>query len=187
MKNLIVSLILIILPIIVSAQFPAQKIINGDTLVVLTKKQADELNVYIQKKNIEYDSLITKHERLKKNHQSLIEEYAKVKNQIKNIQYQNDSLLNFLGTNMALLYKENDSSSVKFVDLKYYTVDVFREGTIFLTSITLKERERLNLHLIEYPQWRFINIKNEMSSEYGQFIGEILLTNTGEMLLYRID
>ena len=88
---------------------------------------------------------------------------------------------------MALLYKENDSSSVKFVDLKYYTVDVFREGTIFLTSITLKERERLNLHLIEYPQWRFINIKNEMSSEYGQFIGEILLTNTGEMLLYRID
>lgn len=187
MKNLIASLILIILPIIASAQFPVQKIIDGDTLVILTKKQADDLNLYIQKRNSEYDSLFTKHERLKTNHQSLIEEYAKVRKQFNKVYYQNDSLLNFLGTNMALLYKENDSTSVKFVDLKYYTVDVFKKGTMFLTSMTLKEREKLNLHLIEYPQWKFINVKNEMNSEYGQFIGEILLTTDGEINLYRLD
>lgn len=153
----------------------------------MTKKQADDLNVYIKKKNINYDSLFTKHERLKKNHQSLIEEYARVKKQSNKTYYQNDSLLNFMGTNMALLYRESDSSSVKFVDLKYYTVDVFKRGTIFLTSMTHKEREKLNYHLINYPQWRFIDVKNEMNSEYGHFIGEILLSTDGEISLYRID
>ncbi len=153
----------------------------------MTKKQADDLNVYIKKKNVNYDSLLTKHERFKKNHQFLIEEYARVKKQSNKTYYQNDSLLNFLSTNMALLYKENDSTSVKFVDLKYYTVDVFKDGTIFLTSMKLNEREKLNLHLIEHPQWKFINVRNEMNSEYGQFIGEILLTTDGEINLYRLD
>lgn len=47
--------------------------------------------------------------------------------------------------------------------------------------------EKLNLHLIEHPQWKFINVRNEMNSEYGQFIGEILLTTDGEINLYRLD
>jgi len=187
MKNLIISLILIIQPIIASAQFPVQKIINDDTLVVLTKKQADELNNYIQKKNESFDSLLTKYERLKKNHVSLIEEYITCKTTTKKTLLQNDSLLKILGTNMALLYRENDSSTVKFVDLKYYTVDVFKTGTIFLTSMTQKEREKLNVHLALYPEWKFINIKNEMNYEFGQFIGEIDVLNNGEINLYRLD
>ena len=154
--------------------YPVQKVTTeGDTLVIFTKQQADKLKEALYKQTATIKDLKSKYKKLKNNHISLIEEYALTKAELnKTINY-NDSLVNYLAENMALLYKTSDSSDIYYVDLKYYTVDVFKEGTIFLTSMNLKERNKLNTHLALYPEWKYINISNEFNSEYKTFV-EIL-------------
>lgn len=122
----------------------------------------------------EFDS---KYKKLKNNHINLIEEYYLTKTELARTISYNDSLFNYLGNNMALLYKTSDSSDVYFVDLKYYTVDVFKKGSIFLNSLNKKDRNRLNVHLVSYPEWKFINIYNEFNGEYRDFVGVLKLYN----------
>lgn len=158
--------------------YPVQKVTTeGDTLVIFTKSQADRIKTALQEQKKAIKDLTLQYKKLKYNHISLIEEYALVKKELNRTISYNDSLMNHLGENMALLYKTNDSSDVYYLDLKYYKVDVFKKGTIFLTSMNEKEREKLNLHLSFYPEWKFINIYNELNSEYRSFVDTLRLYN----------
>lgn len=156
--------------------YPVQKITTeGDTLVIFTKKQADGLKSVLAKQNAIIKELKSKHKRLRENHNSLVNTYALTKTELNRTISYNDSLMNYLAENMALLYKTSDSSDIYYVDLKYYTVDVFKKGTIFLTSMNAKERKELSAHLAFYPQWKYINIYNEFNSEYRYFIETLKL------------
>lgn len=180
MKKLIMLLVLLILPLTLWSQlnYPVQKVTTeGDTLVIFTKSQADRIKTALQEQKKAIKDLTLQYKKLKYNHISLIEEYALVKKELNRTISYNDSLMNHLGENMALLYKTNDSSDVYYLDLKYYKVDVFKKGTIFLTSMNEKEREKLNLHLSFYPEWKFINIYNELNSEYRSFVDTLRLYN----------
>lgn len=180
MKKLIILLVLLILPLTLWSQlnYPVQKVTTeGDTLVIFTKSQADRIKTALQEQKKAIKDLTLQYKKLKHNHVSLIEEYALVKTELNRTISYNDSLMNHLGENMALLYKTNDSSDVYYLDLKYYKVDVFKKGTIFLTSMNEKEREKLNLHLSFYPEWKFINIYNELNSEYRSFVDTLRLYN----------
>jgi hypothetical protein len=156
--------------------YPVQKITTeGDTLVIFTKQQADKIKATLYSQANTIKELKTKYKTIKNNHINLIEEYALVKAELARTISYNDSLINYLGDNMALLYKTSDSSDVYFVDLKYYEVDVFKEGTIFLTSMGEDKRKKLNAHLVLYPEWKFINIYNELNNEYRSFINILKL------------
>ena len=151
--------------------YPVQKITTeGDTLVIFTKQQADKIKEVLYKQTAAIKDLKSKYKQLKHNHISLIEEYALTKVELNRTISYNDSLMNYLAQNMALLYKTSDSSDIYYVDLKYYTVDVFKTGTIFLTSMNENKRKELNAHLALYPEWRYINVFNEFNSEYRTFV-----------------
>ena len=156
--------------------YPVQKITTeGDTLVIFTKQQADKLKNVLAQQNTIIKDIRFKYSRLKNNHSALIQEYSLTKTELNRTISYNDSLMNYLAQNMALLYKTSDSSDIYYVDLKYYTVDVFKTGTIFLTSMNEKERKELNIHLALYPEWKYINISNEFNSEYRYFIDTLKL------------
>jgi hypothetical protein len=148
---------------------------EGDTLVIFTKQQADKLKNVLSQQTTVINDIKSKYNRLKVNHASLIGEYALTKTELDRTISYNDSLMNYLAKNMALLYKTSDSSDIYYVDLKYYTVDVFKEGTIFLTSMNETERKELNAHLALYPEWKYINISNEFNSEYRTFVETLKL------------
>ncbi len=156
--------------LIAQVNYPVMKVIEGgDSLVIFTKWQADQLTKGLRSQGERLAELRTKYERLNNNHRALLLDYSDVKlNLIRTNQY-NDSLIESLGTNMALLYKSSDSSEVFFVDLKYYNVDVFSKGTIFLSSMTEAQRRKLHVHLVDYPQWKYINIAWEFNSEFRSF------------------
>lgn len=156
--------------------YPVQKITtNGDTLVIFTKQQADKLKDVLYQQALIVKDIKSKYSRLKTNHASLIEEYALTKTELDRTISYNDSLMDYLAGNMALLYKTSDSSDIYYVDLKYYTVDVFKTGTIFLTSMDETKRKKLNAHLALYPEWKYINISNEFNIEYRYFINTLNL------------
>ena len=148
---------------------------EGDTLVIFTKQQADKLKDVLSQQAAVIKDIKSKYSKLKTNHASLIGEYALTKTELDRTISYNDSLMNYLAKNMALLYKTSDSSDIYYVDLKYYTVDVFKEGTIFLTSMNETKRKELNAHLALYPEWKYINISNEFNSEYRYFIDTLKL------------
>jgi len=148
---------------------------EGDTLVIFTKQQADKLKDVLSQQAAIIKDVKSKYSKLKTNHASLIGEYALTKTELDRTISYNDSLMNYLAKNMALLYKTNDSSDIYYVDLKYYTVDVFKKGTIFLTSMNETKRKELNTHLALYPEWKYINIANEFNSEYRYFIATLKL------------
>jgi len=156
--------------------YPVQKVTTeGDTLVIFTKQQADKIKNALSQQTIVIKDIKSKYNRLKDNHTSLIGEYALTKAELNRTISYNDSLMNYLAQNMALLYKTSDSSDIYYVDLKYYTVEVFKTGTIFLTSMNEKERKELNAYLALYPEWKYINISNEFNSEYRYFIDTLKL------------
>jgi hypothetical protein len=156
--------------------YPVQKITTeGDTLVIFTKQQADKLKATLQSQANVIKELKTKYKKIKSNHINLIEEYSLVKAELARTISYNDSFINYLGSNMALLYKTSDSSDVYYVDLKYYMVDVFKKGTIFLTSMGENKRKELNAYLALYPEWRYININNEFNDEFRLFIETLKL------------
>lgn len=153
-----------------------QKIIEGgDTLVIMTKGQADQLNRGLQIQASYIKEIKQRYDRLKVNHYNLLQVYEDCKVELLRTNRYNDSLLNRLGTDMALLYKVNDSSEVFYVDLKYYTVDVFAKGTIFLTSMSDSERGKANIFLASHPDWKYINVANEFNAEYRSFIDFVRL------------
>jgi hypothetical protein len=156
--------------------YPVQKITtNGDTLVIFTKQQADKLKDVLYQQALIVKDIKSKYSRLKTNHASLIEEYTLTKTELDRTISYNDSLMDYLAGNMALLYKTSDSSDIYYVDLKYHTVDVFKTGTIFLTSMDETKRKKLNAHLALYPEWKYINISNEFNIEYRYFINTLNL------------
>ena len=178
MKGVIVLLALTILPLIgwTQSSYPVQKIIEGgDTLVIMTKGQADQLNRGLQIQASYIKEIKQRYDRLKVNHYNLLQVYEDCKVELLRTNRYNDSLLNRLGTDMALLYKVNDSSEVFYVDLKYYTVDVFAKGTIFLTSMSDSERGKANIFLASHPDWKYINVANEFNAEYRSFIDFVRL------------
>lgn len=143
--------------------------------MIMTKQQADQLTKGLHTQADYIKTLRQKYERMKVNHFNLLQVFEDCKIELIRTNHYNDSLIDQLGTNMALLYKVNDSSEVFFVDLKYYTVDAFDKGTIFLTSMSDSERAKLNQHLVDYPEWKYINIANELGPEYRNFIDYIRL------------
>ena len=172
MRGWIISLVLTTLSLICTAQpdYPVLKVLSGgDSLVIFAKWQADQLtkNFRVQSEHLANAEL--KLSRLRAKHQSLIYEYRDARLALAQTDLYNDSLINNLATNMALLYKINDSSEVFFVDLRYYEVDVFKGGSIILSSMGEKRMRKLDLHLIEYPEWQYINIGWELGGVYKTF------------------
>jgi len=141
----------------------------------MTKGQADQLNRGLQVQANYIKELKQKYDRLKVNHFNLLQNFEDCRVELARTNKYNDSLIDKLGSDMALLYKVNDSSEVFFVDLKYYTVDVFSKGTIFLTSMSDPQRAKANLHLVAYPDWKYINIANEFDPEYRSFVDFVRL------------
>lgn len=142
--------------------YPVQKIIKGgDTLVIMTKTQADQLVSNLKDQVKVTKSLKQKYTRLEYNHQRLIEEYGKVKLELSRTNTFNDSVMNYLGDNMALLFKTKQESDVYFVNLRHYIVDVFENGTIVLNSPVFLKQKEYDRHLKFEKDWRYINIANE--------------------------
>lgn len=148
---------------------------GGDTLVIMTKSQADQLTSGLEVQADYIKKLKQKYDRLKVNHFHLVDVFEDCRVEMMHANKYNDDLINELGTNMALLYKVNDSSEVFYVDLKYYTIDVFGGGTIFLTSMSEHERTKASAHMVLHPQWKYINIANELDPEYRNFVDFIRL------------
>jgi len=143
--------------------------------VIMTKAQADHLTGALSAQSAYIKQIKLKHDRLKTNHFNLLQVFEDCRIELMRTNHYNDSLINHLGTNMALLYKMNDSSEVFFVDLKYYTVDVFRNGTIFLTSMNERERGEARVHMESYPEWKFLNVANELDPSHRDFVDYVRL------------
>lgn len=156
--------------------YPVQKIIEGgDTLVVFTKAQADQLTKGLSEQASYIKALKKKHELLGKKHQQLIEEYAKTKSELLRTNHYNDSLLNYLGDNMALLYKTEKESDVYFMFLRYHIVDVFPKGTVVLNSPGILKPNELKRHSQLPDEWRYLNIANELDRSQRHLIDFIRL------------
>lgn len=156
--------------------YPVQKIIDGgDTLVVFTKAQADQLTKGLSEQASCIKTLKKKYEQLSRKHQQLIEEYAKTKSELIRTNNYNDSLINFLGDNMALLYKTEKESDVYFMYLRYHIVDVFPQGTVVLNSPGLLKPKELKQHNLLPDEWRYLNIANELDQSQRHLIDFVRL------------
>lgn len=153
-----------------------QKIIDGgDTLVILTKAQADQLAASLKEQSSKLASLGLQHKRLQANHNALINEYGLIKTELSRTNSYNDSLINFLGDNMTLLYKVSKTSDVYFVNLRYHIVDVFPKGTIVLNPPSLLKRDEYGHHISLSPDWRYLNIANELDWDQRHLIDYVRL------------
>jgi hypothetical protein len=156
----------------------------------MTKAQADQLTAGLSEQARFIKKIRADYKRLQQNHLQLIDEYGKIKFELKRTNSYNDSLINYLGTNMALLYKTEEGSDVYFVNLRYHIVDVFPRGTIALTSPgTLKDGE-LRQHHALLPEWRYLNIANELDPDQRHLVDYIRLYpdrfRTEELMEYNL-
>lgn len=156
--------------------YPVQKIIDGgDTLVVFTKAQADQLTKSLSEQSSYIRSIKKKYDGLTKKHELLINEYSKTKLELIRTNNYNDSLINFLGDNMALLYKTEKESDVYFMYLRYHIVDVFGNGTVVLNSPGILKQSELKRHNLLPDDWRYLNIANELDQSQRHLIDYVRL------------
>lgn len=155
--------------------YPVQKVIDKDTLVVFTKAQADLIRKALSEQTSYIRTLKDKYNRLNVRHQQLIEEYARTKSELLRTNHYNDSLINFLGDNMALLYKTEKESDVYYMILTHHIVDVFPKGTVVLSSPGLLKPSEQRRHSLLPPDWRYLNIANELDREQRDLIDYVRL------------
>jgi len=141
----------------------------------MTKAQADQLTAGLADQARYIKKLRLSYKRLQQNHEQLINEYGKLKFELLRSNNYNDSLINYLGDNMALLYKTEKGSDVYYVNLRHHIVDVFPKGTIVLNSPGLLKPNELKEHMLLPASWRYINIANELDANQRYLIDYVRL------------
>ncbi len=109
------------------SNYPIQTIINGDTVVILTKSQADEINVIFESQKSKIDTL-------KKQLASSRAQNKELNSQVNTLTLLYDSVIKRLDTldhwlywaaiDNVWLYYSYEDSSITAVDLTYYQMDL---------------------------------------------------------------
>ena len=141
--------------------YPVQKITeDGDTLVIMTKAQADQLTHGLVTQADYIKQLRLKYDKLKVSNLDLTRLVEDGRTELARSNLYNDSLINQLGDNMALLYKTAKSGEVHYVNLRYYTIDIFNRGTIVLNSTDPEDQLKIEQRLQQHPEWHYVDIAN---------------------------
>jgi hypothetical protein len=130
--------------ILSQSNYPIQTIINNDTVVILTKQQADDINVIFesQKAKIkslreERDSLLSLSSELKKETIIVDSVYEIITKE--NVIIKNSLLVQSIDN--ALLLYDPETKSPYMVDLHYYSFQWTVEGNLIFMPVPLKQRK----------------------------------------------
>jgi hypothetical protein len=128
------------------SNYPIQTIINGDTVVILTKSQADEINVIFESQKSKIDTL-------KKQLTSSRAQNKELNSQVNTLTLFYDSIAKRLDTlnhwlywsaiDNVWLYYSYEDSTIKIVNLSYYHVDLDpHTGNLFFINAPEEYRHK---------------------------------------------
>lgn len=113
--------------ILSQSNYPIQTIINNDTVVILTKKQADDINVIFENQKTKIDTLKKQLSSFRAQNQELASQINSFALFYDSISKRLDMLSNWLhwtAIDGAWIYYSYKDSTIKVVDLSYYHVDL---------------------------------------------------------------